>query len=71
MLFPYTTSPIRFTSRSYSLINTITSNVVTGDVISGNIINTVSDHLSQFLILLHHSITLKAKIYAIAIQKCR
>ena len=61
MLFPYNTSPIKLTSRSYPLINNITSNVATGDVISGNIINTVPDHLSMLLILLHHSITPNSK----------
>ena len=57
MLFPHITSPIRLTIRSHSLINNITSNVIAGDVTLGNIIDTVSDHLGQFLILLYHSIT--------------
>ena len=37
------------------------SNVITEDEISGNIINTVSDHLGQFLILPYHSIMSNSK----------
>ena len=37
------------------------SNVITEDAISGNIINTISDHLGQFLILPYHSITSNSK----------
>ena len=50
-LIPYITSPTGLTSRSHSLIDNIISNVITEDAISGNIINTISDHLGQFLIL--------------------
>ena len=37
------------------------SNVITEDAISGNIINTISDHLGQFVILPYHSITSNSK----------
>ena len=37
------------------------SNVTTEDAISGNIINIISDHLGQFLILPYHSITSRSK----------
>ena len=36
-------------------------NVITEDAISGNIINTISDHLGQFLILPYHSSTSNSK----------
>ena len=48
------TSPTRLTSRSHTLTDNIMSNVIMEDGISGNIINTVSDHLGQFLILPYH-----------------
>ena len=50
-LTPHITSPTRLTSRSHTLIDNIMSTVITKDAISGNIINTISDHLGQFLIL--------------------
>ena len=36
-------------------------NVITEDAFSGNIINTISDHLGQFLILPYHSSTSNSK----------
>ena len=58
---PHITSPTRLTSRSHTLIDNITSNVITEDAISGNIINTISDHLGQFLILPCHYIISNSK----------
>ena len=60
-LIPRITSPTRLTSRSHTLIDNIMNNVITEDVISGNIINTISDHLGQILILPYHSITSNSK----------
>ena len=44
-----------------TLIDNIISNVITEDTVSGNIINTISDHLGQFLILPYHSIASNSK----------
>ena len=60
-LIPHITSPTRLTSRSHTLIDNIMSNIITEDAISGNIINTISNHLGQFLILPYHSITSSSK----------
>ena len=60
-LIPHITSPTRLTSRSHTLIDNTISNVITEDTISGNIINKISDHLGQFLILPYHSITSNSK----------
>ena len=60
-LIPHITSPTRLTGRSHTLIDNIMSNVITEDAISGNIINTIPDHLGQFLILPYHSITSNSK----------
>ena len=37
------------------------SNVITEGALSGNIIDTISDHLGQFIILRHHCITSNSK----------
>ena len=50
-LLPFITSTTRLTSRSHTLIDNITSNI-NEEFTSGNIINTVSDHFGQFLIIL-------------------
>ena len=60
-LIPHITSPTRLTSTSHTLIDNIISNVITEDTISGSIINTISDHLGQFLILPYHSIESNSK----------
>ena len=60
-LIPHVTSPTRLTSRSHTLIDNIICNVITEDTISGNIINTISDHLGQSLILPYHSIASNSK----------
>ena len=60
-LIPHITSSTRLTSRSHTLIDNTISNVITEDTISGNIINKISDHLGQFLILPYHSITSNSK----------
>ena len=60
-LIPHITSPTRLASRSHTLIDNIISNVIPEDTISGNIINTISDHLGQFLILPYHSVTWNSK----------
>ena len=49
-LLPHITSPTRLTSRSHTLIDNIFSNI-NEECTSGNIINTISDHLGQFLII--------------------
>ena len=50
-LIPHITSLTRLTSSSHTLIDNMISNVIIEDTISGNIMNTISDHLGQFLIL--------------------
>ena len=60
-LIPHITSIIRLTSRNHALIDNIISNVITKDTISGNIVNTICDHLDQFLILPYHSIASNSK----------
>ena len=60
-LIPRITFPTRLTSRSHTLIDNAISNVITEDTISGNIINKISDHLGEFLILPYHSITSNSK----------
>ena len=59
-LIPHITCSTRLTNRIHTLIDNIISNVITEDTISGNI-NTMSDHLGQFLILPYHSITSNSK----------
>ena len=60
-LIPHITSLTRLTSTSHTLIDNIISNVITEDTISGSIINTISDHLGQFLIRPYHSIEPNSK----------
>ena len=48
-LLPHTTSPTWLTSRSHTLIENIFSDI-NEECTSGNTINTISDHLGQFLI---------------------
>ena len=43
------------------MIDNVISSVITEDTISGNIINTIPDHLGQFLILPYHSIVSNSK----------
>ena len=62
-LIPHITSPTRLTSRSHGWIDNGMGNVITEDAISGNIINTISDHLGQFLILPLYHVKLKARSY--------
>ena len=59
-LIPHITCSTRLTNRIHTLIDNIISNVITEDTISRNI-NTMSDHLGQFLILPYHSITSNSK----------
>ena len=56
MLLP-TLRLTRLTSRSRTLIDNIMSNVITEGALSGNIINTISDHLGEFIILQYYCIT--------------
>ena len=49
-LLPNITSPIQLPNGSHTHINNIFSNINEGYT-SGNIINTISDHLAQFLII--------------------
>ena len=53
-LLPHITSPTQLTSRSHTLIDNIFSNI-NEECTSDNIINTISDHLGQFLITPNHS----------------
>ena len=59
-LLPHITSPTRLTSRSHTLIDNIFSNI-NGECTSGNIINTISDHLGQFLIIPNCSYSYNSK----------
>ena len=58
-LLPRITSPTWLTSRSHTLIDSIFSNV-NEECTSGNIINTISDHLGQIIIILNRSYSYKA-----------
>ena len=59
-LLPHITSPIQLTSRSHTLIDNIFSNI-NEECTSGNIINTISDHLGQFLIIPNRSYSCNSK----------
>ena len=59
-LLPHITSPTQFTSRSHTLIDNIFSNI-NEECTSGNIINTISDHLGQFLIIPNCSYSYNSK----------
>ena len=48
---PVILQPTRVTSHPDTLVDNIFSNVIDPDIISGNSIATISDHLSQFLII--------------------
>ena len=59
-LLPHITSPTRLTSRRHTLIGNIFSNI-NEECTSGNIINTISDHLGQFLIIPNCSYSYNSK----------
>ena len=59
-LLPHITSPTQLTSRSHTLIDNIFSNI-NEECTSGNIINTISDHLGQFLIIPNCSYSYNSK----------
>ena len=59
-LLPYITSPIQITIRSHPLIDNIISNI-NEECTSGNIINTMSDHSGQFLIIPNCSYSYNSK----------
>ena len=59
-LLPHITSLSRLTSRSHTLIDNIFSNI-NEECTSGNIINTISDHLGQFLIIPNRSYSYDSK----------
>ena len=48
---PLILQPTRITSHSNTLIDNIFSNAINPDIISGNLTTTISDHLSQFVII--------------------
>ena len=48
---PYILQPTRLTSHSKTLIDNIISNIISPEAISGNLTATISDHLSQFMIV--------------------
>ena len=49
--FPRTNSPTRITPNSKTLTDNIFYNIVTKNIISGNITTSISDHLTQFLLI--------------------
>ena len=49
--FPTINSPTQITANSKTLINNIFYNDVTKNIISGNIATSISDHLTQFLLI--------------------
>ena len=51
MILPYILHPTRITGPSKTLINNIFSNHIPKKAICGNLKSTISDHLSQFLIM--------------------
>ena len=53
MFLAYAVQPIRITSHSNTLIDNIFSNYISQDIVSGNLTETISDHLTQFLIAPH------------------
>ena len=59
-LLPHITSPTHVTSKSHILIDNIFSNI-NEECTSGNIINTISDHLGQFLIIPNCSYSYNSK----------
>ena len=59
-LLPCTISPIPLTSRSHTLIDNIFSNI-NEECTSDNIVNTISDHSGQFLIITNHSYSCNSK----------
>ena len=59
-LLSYITSPTRLTSRSHTLVHNIFSNI-NEECTSGNIINTISGHLGQFLIIPNRSYSYNSK----------
>ena len=59
-LLPHITSPTRLTSRSHTLTDNIFSNI-NEECTSVNIINTISDHLGQFLIIPNCSYSYNSK----------
>ena len=63
---PYILQPTRITSHSKTLIDNILTNVILPNSMSGNLTATISDHLLQFLIVLHifcNPASKKYKIY--------
>ena len=50
---PLILQPTKITSYSNTLIDNIFSNVIDPDIISGNLSVTISDHLTQFAIILN------------------
>ena len=50
-LLPYVTAPTQLTTRSQTLIDNIFYNEISKSVISGNFSTSISDHLTQFLIV--------------------
>ena len=52
-LLPKITSPTRITPRSKTLIDNIFYNEMSDGSLSGNLLTTISDHLTQFLVLPH------------------
>ena len=60
-LVPNITSPTRLTSRSQTLIDNIFSSIINDDCIAGNLISPISDHHTQFLIILIYTITRNSK----------
>ena len=51
LLLPHITSPTRFTAKSSTLIDNIFSNFFDSSFLSGNIVNALSDHNAEFLVI--------------------
>ena len=51
LLLPHISSPTRTTSSSATLIDNIFTNNYNSSFVSGNLVNTLSDHHAQFLIM--------------------
>ena len=54
--FPTINSPTRVTTTSETLIDNIFYNNITKTIVSGNIASSISDHLTQYLIIKHEQI---------------
>ena len=61
--FPTINSPTRITANSKTLIDNIFYNDVTKNIISGNITTSISDHLTQFLLISNQNPSSKNQMF--------